>query len=104
MQNWEHNGMQVWGDLLQYNPNEKGKEEHPNSIVAVFHWFCHHLLASRTTMSLREVNQIPMSFLAEQLAASYQSTGEASGRTFIQWLQPSSSTSASYLLFIQMSQ
>ncbi|SAM84440.1 uncharacterized protein UBRO_20834 [Ustilago bromivora] len=26
---WEHNGLRVWGDLLWYNPNERGKVKHP---------------------------------------------------------------------------
>ncbi|SOV06864.1 uncharacterized protein UDID_17949 [Ustilago sp. UG-2017a] len=28
-QYWERNGLRVWGDLLWYNPNERGKVEHP---------------------------------------------------------------------------
>lgn len=36
MGRWEHNGLRVWGDLLWYNPNEKGKEPHPNSIIKAY--------------------------------------------------------------------
>ncbi|SAM83594.1 related to Retrovirus-related POL polyprotein [Ustilago bromivora] len=28
-QHWEHHGLHVWGDLLWYNPNERGKIDHP---------------------------------------------------------------------------
>lgn len=33
---WEQNGLWVWGDILWYNPGEKGKDRHPCAIPASF--------------------------------------------------------------------
>ncbi|CDS01332.1 hypothetical protein [Sporisorium scitamineum] len=35
-QTWERNGLHVWGDLLWYNLNKKGKINHPFLIMAVY--------------------------------------------------------------------
>lgn len=35
-QSWERNGLQVWGDILWYNTNEKGKILHTNMVHMVY--------------------------------------------------------------------
>ncbi|SYW73857.1 uncharacterized protein UBRO2_00132 [Ustilago bromivora] len=35
-QSWEHNGLWVWGDILWYNTNEKGKTSHTNMVTLAY--------------------------------------------------------------------